>query len=185
MFKKFFGVSLPRTGTSSLYNAMRILKFHGKHYMDERGYQNVGWCKFANDYPISIRYKELDEKYPYSGFIYPDRPVEAWLDSYDTHWKRTGHLTIGDWDKWNMEVFGTLTFDRDLFRDAFLKHREEVFEYFKGRDDFLVLDMPYTDDAWSQLCRFTGVLKPTRSFPNVNGSYAKENPWCPRNEVQR
>lgn len=186
MYNKFFGISLPRTGTSSLNRAMTSLVSSCRHYMDKRTFEGtIDTWRFANDFPISLWYKDLDKRFPGSGFIYPNRNVEEWLDSYEIHWSRTGHLTIQNWDEYNMEVFGTLKFDRKTFRDAFLRHQDEVFSYFHNRDDLLVLDMPYTDRAWKQLCRFVGVAKSDRSFPNINGSYASENPWCPRSEVRK
>lgn len=179
--KKFFGVSMPRTGTSSLAYAIRVLGLNTSHYLPKWDYAQINIYEFANDFPITFKYKELDERFPGSGFIYSDRPVDDWLKSYELHWERTGHLTVGNWDEYNMEVFGTLKFDKEIFREAFLNHRAEVFEYFKDRpDDLLVLEMPYQHHAWSHLSTFIGIKPPkVLTFPHKCGSFSTSNAHCP------
>jgi hypothetical protein len=182
--RKFFGVSLPRTGTSSLAYAIRELGLVTEHYLHKRDLDILPRVDFANDFPIPLIYKQLDEQFKGSRFLFTDRNVDDWLDSYELHWERTGHLTIGNWHEYNMEMFGTLKFDRKVFRNAFLRHREDVFEYFKDRPEaLLVLDMPYTAESWKEICKFIGV-KPTvyGGFPHKCGSYSVTNPHCPRDE---
>jgi hypothetical protein len=184
MFDRYFGISLPRTGTVSLMQGMRRLGFTSKHYFSHEEFQGIRFYQFANDFPISIEYRKLDEIFPNAGFIYSDRDVDDWLTSYGIHLRRTKNVTFGNWRDYNIMTFGTVQFDRDMFRKMFLKHRAGVFEYFKGKDNFLVLDMPYGDDAWDRLCRFTGKRKPKGKFPHRNGSYSSTNPWCPPLEVR-
>jgi len=190
MSTKYFGISLPRTGTSSLHYAMYRLGLKGLHYLWDMDYDLIQRLDFANDFPISLRYKELDKKFAGSKFIYSDRPVDEWVKSYETHWQRTGHLTCGKWDVYNKEAFGTLTFDRDTFAERFLKHREEIFKYFKGRDDLLVLEMPYTKAAWGLIIEYVGVPEKKKQqvislgFPHACGSYASSNGWCPKGQVR-
>ena len=183
--QRIFGISFPRTGTSSLAYAIRKLGWNTRHYLSERDYQYIQSYEFANDFPITFRYKELDDRFPDSKFIYSDRPVEDWLKSYETHLQRTGDVTMGNWQEYNRHMFGSTKFDKEHFREVFLKHREEVFEYFKDRpDDLLVLNMPYDVKEWTEICIFLGA-EPTKwvrikAFPNKCGSYSESNPWCPR-----
>ena len=182
--RKYFGISLPRTGTSSLAYAIRELGLVTRHYLHKRELSELPYVDFANDFPIPLIYKELDKRFKDSKFIFTDRNVDEWLESYELHWERTGHLTVGNWDEYNLEMFGTLKFDKEVFREAFLRHREDVFSYFKDRpNSLLVLDMPYTAEEWSEICKFIGV-KPTigGNFPHKCGSYSVSNPWCPRDE---
>ena len=181
---RIFGVSCPRTGTSSLAYAIRKLGLNTGHYFSEEWYRHIHEYEFANDFPITFRYKELDERFPGSKFIYSDRPVDDWLKSYELHLERTGHLTIGNWQEYNKEMFGGTKFDKEHFRKVFLNHREEVFEYFKDRpDDLLVLKMPYDIKSWGEIARFIGVPYPKgvhiKAFPHKCGSYSESNPWCP------
>lgn len=183
--QRYFGISWSRTGTSSLYHAMNSLGFHGIHYMTMPGYvHNIGTYEFANDLPIPLFYKELDDRYPGSKFIFPDRSVDEWLVSYEKHWERTGHLTVADWHVFNKEFFGTLEFDPDVFGRRFLAHRLEVLAYFADRpQDLLVLPMPYTSESLDQLAAFTGRVPDIRSeMPWICGSYSRTNCWCPESE---
>jgi len=186
---KFFGVSLPRTGTSSLAYAVKHLGLYTAHYLPESTYAHIHMYDFANDFPIPLRYKELDKRFPNSKFIYTDRPVEDWLKSYETHLNRTGGVTIGNWQEYNTEIFGSTKFDKEHFREAFLNHREKVMEYFKDREDFLVLAMPYSKHTWEELCRFMGLNYPKRynpkAFPHKCGSFSESNPWCPYEDRKR
>lgn len=182
--KKFFGVSLPRTGTSSLAYAVRELGLETRHYLSKCELAELYTVDFVNDFPIPLIYKKLDERFPGSGFIFTDRNVDDWLDSYELHWQRTGHVTIGNWDEYNLDMFGTLEFDREVFREVFLQHREDVFEYFKGRpDDLLVITLPYSVMAWEDIGKFIDKSPPeATTFPHKCGSYSKSNKWCPRKE---
>jgi hypothetical protein len=188
---KYFGISFPRTGTSSLEFAMKKLGFNTRHYLIREDYQLISRLDFVNDFPIPLRFRQLDEMFACSKFIFSDRPVEAWLKSYETHWRRTGHLTCSNWDTYNKEAFGTLTFNKDLFAERFLQHRKDVFEYFKDRpEDLLVLDMPYKKDAWEKLTNYVKVPDYQKQkvlllgFPHACGSYASSNGWCPSSEVR-
>jgi len=182
--QRIFGISFPRTGTSSLAYTIRKLGLDTCHYLSESVYQYIHLYEFANDFPITFRYKELDERFSGSKFIYSDRPVEDWLKSYETHLQRTGDVTMGNWQEYNRYMFGSTNFDKEHFREVFLNHREEVFEYFKDRPaDLLVLDMPYDIKSWNEICRFLGTEPPKgvkiKAFPHKCGSYSESNPWCP------
>lgn len=182
--QRIFGISCPRTGTSSLAYAIRKLGWMTGHYFSEQAFRDIAMFEFANDFPITFRYKELDERFPGSKFIYSDRPVDDWLRSYELHLQRTGHTTIGNWQEYNKIMFGGTDFDEDRFREAFLNHRAEAFDYFKDRpDDLLVLKMPYDVQAWNEICRFLGAEQPKgvkiKAFPHKCGSYSETNPWCP------
>jgi hypothetical protein len=188
MNRKVFGISLPRTGTSSLAVAFRHLDFHTAHYLTEADYEYIHEYDFANDFPIPLRYKELDERFPNSKFIFTARPSESWLDSYELHLSRTKHISDGNWQDYNLSLFGTLDFDRKHFKNVYMKHWEDVLEYFKGRaDDLLILDFPYRLKSWNDICDFVEVKLPddVLEFPNKCGSYSISNPFCPDNEDRR
>lgn len=190
MVCRYFGISYCRTGTTSLYYAMLRLGFKASHYNSLKGFEYVkNHVDFVNDLPIPLLYKQLDRRFSDSKFIFPDRHVNDWLKSMDLHWKRTSHLTMGDWQKMNKSFFGTLIFDKIIWGERFLAHRKDVLDYFKDRpDDLLVLDMPYTKQGFIDLCKFVN-RNPRKYFdkmkmPHKCGSYSDSNYWCPRDEVK-
>lgn len=182
--QRYYGISLCRTGTSSLYRAMNNFGFLSRHYMSWQGYKDIiDILEFANDLPIPLEYKKLDKRYPGSKFIFPDRDVESWLDSYELHWSRTNFLTCSNWADYHKRLFGTLEFDREVWGRRFKLHRLEVLHYFRDRpDDLLVLEMPYREDALKMLSEFVKRQPKVMRMPWECGSYSRTNGWCPRSE---
>src|SRR3989338_7337559 len=90
MFNKIFNIGLPKTGTSSLYEALKILGFRTMHnhrdfreasFKGEYKYQNDDWralCNLSEHY-----YPQLDKAYPGSKFVLTVREVNAWLKSIE------------------------------------------------------------------------------------------------------
>ena len=179
---KYFGIGLSKTATSSLEWAMRDLGFRAKHYLREYEYQDLLNGKpaknrlqnsmsnydFFDDLPIPMRYKELDERFPNSKFIYTNRDIDQWLDSCKAHWERRGKVTTQNWPNYRIELFGQLNYDADVFRNTYVQHKLEVVEYFKDRpDDFLIMDI-CAGDGWEVLCPFIGRAAPSKPFPHKN-----------------
>ena len=60
-------------------------------------------------------------------------------------------------------------YDEIMFRAAYVKHNAEVIEYFKGRDNFIIMDV-CAGDTWDKLCPFLGVPQPKMEFPHGNAT---------------
>ena len=166
---KYFGIGLSKTATSSLQRAFAILGFQAAHYLGELEYCNkMDIWDFFDDLPIPMRYKELDERFPNSKFIYTGRNVDDWLSSCEAHWDKKGHITNNNWPEYRMELFGQLHYDSDVFRKTYDEHKLEVLEYFKNRpDDLIIMDI-CAGDGWEMLCPFVGKAAPKVSFPHRN-----------------
>ena len=173
----YFGIGLPKTATSSLQTAFNVLGYKTKHYCTEPEYARI-WTNqthdrpqefgFINDLPISIRYKELDNHFPDSKFIYTDRDMDEWLNSAKYHWSKKQHITSQNWPDYRMELFGRLDFDADVFRSVYENHKKDAIDYFKNRMyDLLIINIT-NGDGWEELCEFTGDEIPTRKFPVSN-----------------
>ena len=167
--RKYFGIGLSKTATSSLRQAFAILGFQAKHYLRAHEYRGkMDMWDFYNDLPIPMRYKELDERFPNSKFIYTERNMNDWLDSCKSHWARKGHITKSNWPEYRVELFGQLNYNEDVFRDTYKQHKLEVVEYFKDRpDDFIIMDI-CAGDGWEKLCPLVDKPTPQVPFPHKN-----------------
>ena len=179
---KIFEIGLPKTGTTSLGVAYKIL-----------GIKEIGWRSNLYDrwenegieilFPHidsatafqdgpwhDCDYRLLDQRYPNSKFIILERNNNDWIRSKEMHESpihnvnniKTRYLER----KW-------LT-DRDAHIKEQIKAKEnkykEVKEYFKDRpNDLLVMNI-CKGEGWEVLCPFLNCEIPNMPFPNKNKS---------------
>jgi hypothetical protein len=64
--------------------------------------------------------------------------------------------------------------NEEIYLERFNCHYQEVFEYFKNRqDDLLVMDFS-KGHGWEELCKFLGLEKPDVPFPHANKASNRE-----------
>jgi hypothetical protein len=121
-------------------------------------------------------YPQLDEEYPNSKFILTVRDIDMWLESTRKHFRGTERETRlikdievraethaqHDWLR--AAVYGTLAWDRSVFRQRYNTHHTAVMNYFEGRSNLLVLDI-CAGEGWEKLCPFLGFDIPKYKFP--------------------
>lgn len=159
---KIFGIGLSNTGTRSLAKALMILNYKVIHYpwsMDD-----IRKHEASLDITVSCRYKELDLTYPNSKFILTIRPLEEWIQR-----RKTKPADDRKPPFWKLEarrlLYGSETFDENLYRKSYCKYHEEVFRYFKNRkDDLLVLSLD-EKNKWILLCNFLNKKIPNVKYP--------------------
>jgi len=155
-----FGIGLPKTGTSSLTNALYILGYpcihdvkrveavrkaniaEGKHSLAGLTEEYDAFC----DSPIPWIFKELDDEYPGSKFIYTVRDLPDWLVSRIAH--------FGGQPKFH--------------RDKLVRHMFEVNERFKDRPNDILTYNLCGGAGWEPLCQFLDVKVPKEPFPHKN-----------------
>ncbi len=187
MTERIFGIGLSRTGTKSLHAAAVILGLPAAHYppltcairwMDGNfGPDTCGPYRLLSDVPVPAYYRDFDRAMPGSRFILTVRDEDAWLDSIEAHYKRSGPSTAGTGhrDLYRIATFGTFAFQRERFRDVFRRHNDSVVEYFRDRPgDLLVLDVARDGDAWASLAAFLGAAKPDLPFPAFSGPFGEK-----------
>lgn len=176
---KVFGIGLSRTGTTSLSRAMEILGYRTIHCPRDI-VEIAGWCDFCADITVSMRFKVLDSVFCNSKFIYTTRDIEQWLESCDRHFngkeraKRPSFpyseatAIFAAYNEAEIATYGQLSFSRDAWRDAYLRHDENVRSYFSGREcDLLEIDISKTK-KWDPVLSFLGVDEVP--FPHLNRS---------------
>lgn len=115
------------------------------------------------DVPWAALFKELDRAFPKSKFILTVRDEESWLDSASKHFKDT-HVGLHEW----LYGDGVLKGNEELYLQRFQEHYREVREYFKDREeDLLVMDL-IAGDKWKRLCPFLNEPVPDKLFPYEN-----------------
>lgn len=179
--KRVFCVGWAKTGTTSLAQALRQLGFLSLHFapwciglphrltntlpgsFDPKGFQEFN---AVADWPFSVLYKQLDNLFQNSLFILTIRELSAWTVSAEAHW--SAHIqecgTMYSLDRWAHDY---LPYSREVIQERYLLHNMEVQEYFKGRSDFLVLDVS-APNPWKELCSFLKLPVPDSPFPHLN-----------------
>jgi len=168
MKSKIFGIGLSRTGTTTLNEVLVGLGKNVIHYPSELELFSMRFDG-ATDIPVTVRYKELDAKFPNSKFIYTIRNKDKWLDSIVPYLERKRG--------WNMaqsqvdirtQMYGSPFPSRAQAEAAYDSHDKDVLEYFKNRkQDLLILDI-IGGDSTKLLTDFLDVDPINSEFPHKN-----------------
>jgi hypothetical protein len=191
---KIFGIGLSRTGSSSLTRALSRLGYNARHFpvdmTTQREYRAffeqprerllltvLNTTDAITDNPVSKVYPALDAAYPGSRFIMTTRDKDDWLRSCERWWTTAiDPWIVEDWTGASgpfmtlvtSVVYGSPRFDRDRFAATWDEHERQVADYFRGReDDLLVMDI-CAGDGWSKLAPFLGDDIPEDPFPHLN-----------------
>jgi len=174
---KIFGIGLSRTGTLSLNDALGILGFKSIHYPPvDKMPELLERYDAATDTTVAINYKELDYRYPNSKFILTVRDIEDWLSSCKWFFSKEKALKSDRYKKKRVllskqqslirkYLYGAEFFNEESYREGYLLHLEDVKEYFKDRNDLLVMNI-FKGDGFELLCPFLGVPTIERRFPH-------------------
>lgn len=170
---KIFGIGLPKTGQSSLATAVWMLGYKTIQYPYTLSAIRKNDC--ALDLPVTIRYKELDKKFPGSKFIMTVRDYDTWIESFRNHYRRhpasRRHKSIL---KFRERFWGITRFNRKIMTKKYYWHAKSVKKYFEGRESDLLIINIIDGEGWKKLCPFLGRKIPRKKFPIENvGKYRK------------
>lgn len=179
---KIFGIGLHKTATTSLSKALTLLGYKSGHW------ETAKWAKFLYkqtiekdttildkynavcDLPVPLIYKQLDKLYPNSKFILTLRDENNWIESVRKHWSNTNPFRH-QWDtdvfthKVHKMLYGQTEFNEQIFLNRYRQHTKEVKDYFKHREqDLLIMYMDQGAD-WNELCTFLDQPVPNISYP--------------------
>jgi len=172
---KVFCVGMFKTGTTSIGYALSVLGYRASfNYWGLAGMDN--WLEDKSTYkqfydvvrdrakyfdafsdaPWLFMYRELDKWYPNSKFILTLRSTpEAVAQSDISMWRRNG---VKEEDIPLPEKF----------INRYLKHNEEVRDYFRNRQGDLLEVCFEGGDGWQEVCSFLGKPIPKSPFPHAN-----------------
>jgi len=171
-FNKIFGIGLSRTGTTSLTMALEYLGIPTIHWPTNM----LDICKYrgATDITVACRFKELDQIFPDSLFVYTERDRQSWLRSVVAHYAKR--------DLTEDEPYGAQQFAREAdiriygkiwprdcnFAQCYQKHHAEVLKYFQGRSECLLRLNITKNNNWNKLCQFLELPIPAQPFPHLH-----------------
>lgn len=184
---KLFIIGLPRTGTTSISIALLDQNFKVAHTAYTK--QAFKLADVISDAPCFSDYQELDMLFPESKFVYLDRAIESWIPSIQMLLKKmhtnlapqTGIFNPVLKRSFNQafdlyiqaDSSNTLKLNEDAFNTEHLsacyhKHKTEIMEYFKHRDDLLTINLSQ-QDSLSQLLNFLNIShNGDQEFPHIN-----------------
>lgn len=181
---KVFGIGFHKTGTSTLGCALRMLGYRvqkgcafnhpRKPQIPEPVTTDKVWDLVRpmlplygafEDNPWPLLYRELDEACPGARFIFTYRDPKRWLRSASRYFANRNNATLD-------LLYGQRSFriagNEDVALARYLRHNEEVLDYFRDRpDDLLIWNLEEESD-WSPLCRFLDCPTPDQPFPHAN-----------------
>lgn len=172
---KIFGIGLSRTGTTSLSHTLKEIGINIIHYPNESKLfdsNNDGAC----DIPAAVHYKKLDKKFPNSKFIYTIRDKDEWLFSIGRYLEYKKDRKMTPWELKNrIELYGQITFDKDMFATKYDEHDNSVRAYFKEREQDLLIINICAGDKLEKLLSFIGGHNElsNKKFPHINKSILK------------
>jgi len=131
----------------------------------------------ASDLPIPLLFRQLDIAYPGSKFLLTIRNEINWLLAAKGHFSSKYNKWRDSWDECpfinqlHQMLYGTASFDVEIFLARYRRHNAEVMEYFKDRSsDLLVMDMD-AGAGWPALCDFLGCAIPSDTpYPFANST---------------
>ena len=173
---KVFCIGHPKTGTSSLYKALKILGYRTVRLFDgiilykgekERYIPKIKKSKYDAyvDYPMGKGnlYQEIDKAIPNSKFILTIRDKKSLEKSYKNFYK-------------NAPFSDRLLKDLEIKISNVNERNKQITEYFKDRPSQLLIMNIIEGDGWEKLCDFLNKPIPNKCFPHKNiGKYAKKD----------
>ena len=205
---RIFGIGLHKTATTSLHKALSILGYKSGHWVTAHWAKSI-WREMnqdgrsatleryqaLTDLPIPMLYKQLDVAYPGSKFILTVRDEFSWLDSVRRHFSYEHNPFRAQWDtdpfsnRVHQMLYGRQDFDAATCLERYRIHTGRVLEYFQGRSDLLVMNIPSQPNAeiskdmidvnhvgWKALCDFLGMPVPTSPYPAITSKQFKAPP---------
>lgn len=174
---KLFIIGLPRTGTTSISVALLEHDFMVAHTAFTKHAFEL--ADAISDAPCFSDYKELDELFPGSKFIYLDRELDSWIPSIQMLLRKmeirldpiTGVFSPVLKRSFNQVFALTTTKDphtKEHLEACYLQHKKEVFEYFSSRDDFLNINLSHENSLVTLLSFLELEAKDNKEFPHLN-----------------
>jgi hypothetical protein len=165
---RVWGIGVGRNGTKSLCSALLELGYD--RVIHEPHFPQLETADAAVGIECALFYRYLDYRFPGSKFILTVRSLREWLESvkyilakYPIH-SREENIPIFR----RMTFASTVDYDEAKLTKAYIRHYEEVREYFAGRSsDLLEVDIT-VEPSWEKLCAFLGLSPPSAPFPHLN-----------------
>ena len=119
------------------------------------------------DSPWFLFYELFDNLYDNAKFIHAIRDPESWYKSCLKYFKDSPAAPIDKFIYGN-DVAASVENNKTLWIERYLRHNQEVLDYFKGRDNFLLIDFFNKEGVEDEICNFLGINRGNASIPRAN-----------------
>ena len=194
---KVFCIGLPKTGTSSLHDAVQILGLRSVHWPhDDATVRQIRHgdykltimsdCDVVSDTPIPAIFPQLDRAFPGSRFIVTERDRDSWLRSErNAPFNQDLPAPGTHRDFYRTLLYGVTAFDEERFGWVYDEHVHRVERFFAERpQDLLRIDIT-KNAGWDPLCSFLGLPVPDVPFPHSNRAGANADTGSTLRSVAR
>jgi hypothetical protein len=195
---KIFCIGFYKTGTTTLYDALRALGYHtvngdtpGSYagaddgetlikQIDAGDYRLPTFDMFDafSDNPYFRIWRHLYDMFPDAKYILTVRDEDRWIESCVKFYR---HRRIRPMRVW---MFGphanpaASPESRQAWLDAYRAHNAAVREFFATRPQQYFEFDPTREGGWDRLCAFLGAPVPSRPWPHANPTRT-DQPWRP------
>ena len=174
--QRIFYLGMPKTGTKSFGSFLENLGYerqshlwlpnvviHNNWQEILRRIEKTGKCVF-DDTPWHAFYRQINDRFPESKFVFHEREEMNWLDSYTMHEVDSlakiflqGKLNKAKRDVLST-IFGAPTIIGNVskYLAAYREHSKQVRKFFAGSDRFLEVDLFHDPNVSSKICEFIG-----------------------------
>jgi len=195
---KIFCIGFYKTGTTTLYDALRALGYHtvngdtpGSYpgaddgatlikQIDAGDYRLPTFDMFDafSDNPYFRIWRQVYDLFPDAKYILTVRDEDRWIESCVRFYR---HRRIRPMRVW---MFGphanpaSSPESRQAWLDAYRAHNAIVREFFASRPHQYFEFDPTREGGWDRLCAFLGAPVPSRPWPHANPT-TPDQPWRP------
>jgi hypothetical protein len=195
---KIFCVGFYKTGTTTLFAALRVLGYRtvngdkpGSYpgaddgetlirQIDAGDYRLPTFELFDafTDNPYFHIWRQIYELYPDAKYVLSVRDENRWIESCVRFYRNRRVRPMRVWMLGSHANPALDEVSRQAWVDAYSAHNAAVRAHFASRGhQFLELD-PTREAGWERLCTFLGVPVPTEPWPHANVT-KRDEPWRP------
>lgn len=178
-FPKIIGIGLPKTGTTSLAEALRILGVadvvHRPELLLQRYRRSGRWdmgrsgaVMDINPWPLAV----IRRAYPDALLVHTHRDIDDWLNSCEVHFSHNPDYN----PEGRLEIFGATRYNVAAFADTHVRHGDYVRSFY-STDYGPHIHLETARQGWEPLCKALRVAVPDVPYPHENKR--KENQWQP------
>jgi hypothetical protein len=193
---KIFCIGFYKTGTTTLFEALRILGYDtvngdkpGSYpgaddgatlirQIDAGNYRLPTFELFEGftDNPYFRIWREIYAMFPDAKYILTVRDEARWIESCVRFYRNRRIRPMRLWMFGDHADPSRDEASRQAWLDAYRSHNAAVREHFRGRQEqYLELD-PTREPGWERLCRFLGAPIPAHGWPHANAGKT-DLPW--------
>lgn len=193
---KIFCIGFYKTGTTTLFEALRILGYDtvngdtpGSYAGADDGETLVKQIEAGNyrlptfelfdaftDNPYFAIWREIYAQYPDAKYVLTVRDEQIWIASCVKFYRNRRIRPMRVWMFGRHADPSRSEESRQAWLDAYRAHNASIREFFKDRQhQFLELE-PTRETGWDRLCAFLGAPIPDRSWPHANPT-RRDVPW--------